>query len=140
MQFYLVLNRQYSVADYLTTVTDTKHRTTLTKSRLSEHSLAIETGRYKTSRLPKEERFCQLCKEDKVQTELHFLTERTKLQPVPTTYFPKYKYKHPEFNHKTNINKIPTHTYTHTLFKKYIIIYVRMYVCIYIFFIPPCPD
>ena len=107
MQCYLALKRQYSVADYLTTVTDTKHRTTLTKYRLCEHSLAIETGRYKKSWLPKEERFCQLCKEDKVETELHFLTECTKLQPVRTKYFPKFKHKHPEFDQITNIKKLP---------------------------------
>ena len=75
MQCYLALKRQYSV----TAVTDTEHRTTLTKYRRNEHSLAIETGRYKKSWFPKEERFCQLCKEDKVETELHFLTECTKL-------------------------------------------------------------
>ena len=107
MQCYLALKREYKLAHYLTTVTDSKHRTTLTKYRLSEHSLAIETGRYKKSWLPKEERFCQLCKEDKVETELHFLTECSKIQPVRTKYFPKFKHKHPEFDNMTDINKIP---------------------------------
>ena len=88
-------------------MTDTKLRTTLTKSRLSEHSLAIQTGRYKQSWLPKEERFCQLCKRDEVETELHFLTECTELQPVRTQYFPKFKHKHPTFDQITNINKMP---------------------------------
>ena len=95
------------MADYLSTVTDTKHRTTLTKYRLSEHSLAIETGRYKKSWLPKEERSCQLCKENKVETELHFLTECTKLKPIRTKYFPKFKKKHPEFDQLTNQTQIP---------------------------------
>ena len=95
------------VQSYLTTVTDTKLRSTLTKSRLSEHSLAIETGRYKQSWLPKEERFCQLCKRDKVETELHFLTECRELQPIRTQYFPKFKHKHPTFDQITNINKMP---------------------------------
>ena len=45
MQCYLALKRQYTVAAYLTTVTDVKHRKMLTKYRLSAHSLAIETGR-----------------------------------------------------------------------------------------------
>ena len=105
MECYLALKREYRLADYLTTVTNIKNRTTLTKYRLSEHSLAIETGRYKKSWLPKEERFCQLCKEDKVETELHFLTECTKLQPARTKYFPKFKHKHPEFEHTAN--KLP---------------------------------
>ena len=102
MQCYLDLKREYRLADYLTTVTNTKYRNTLTKYRLSEHSLAIETGRYKQSWLPKEERFCQLCKENKVETELHFLTECSKLQPVRTKYFPKFKDKHPKFERLNN--------------------------------------
>ena len=53
MQCYLALNRQYSVAPYLTTVTDVRHRVMLTKYRLSAHSLAIETGRHKRSCCPK---------------------------------------------------------------------------------------
>lgn len=85
------------MAGYLTTVTDSKQRTTLTKYRLHEHSLAVETGRYKNSRLPKEERFCQLCKEEKVETELLFLTEYTKLRHVQNKYFPKL-HQHPEFD------------------------------------------
>ena len=114
MQCYLDLKREYRLADYLTTVTNTKYRNILTKYRLSEHSLAIETGRYKQSWLPKEERFCQLCKEDKVETELHFLTECTKLQPVRTKYFPKFRHKHPQFNHMNDINKIPILLGEHT--------------------------
>ena len=46
-QCYLALNRQYVVADYLTTVTDRKLRKTLTRYRLSEHSLARETGHHR---------------------------------------------------------------------------------------------
>lgn len=75
------------MAEHLTTVTDIKQRTTLTKHRLTD------------------ERLCQPCTEGKVETGLHFLIERTKLQPVRTKYFPKFKLKHPEFDHITN--KIP---------------------------------
>ncbi len=107
MQGYLALKRQYSVADYLTTVTVLCQGSSLFSVRLSEHNLVIDTGRYKKSWLPKEECFCQLCKEGKVETELHFLTECTKLQPFRTKYFPKFKHNHPEFDHITNINKIP---------------------------------
>ena len=64
MQCYLSLKREFSVADFLTPATDIKLRTPLTNFRLSEHNLAIETDRYKQSWLPKEERFCQLCKRD----------------------------------------------------------------------------
>ena len=41
----MALNREYTVAEYLTTVTDPNLRKALTMYRLSEHSLAIEKGR-----------------------------------------------------------------------------------------------
>ena len=63
MQCYLALNRQYTVAPYLTTVTDVRHKVMLTKYRLSAHSLAIETGRHRKTWLPKEERLSQQCEE-----------------------------------------------------------------------------
>ena len=71
---------------------------TVTEHRPSEHNLSIENGRYKQSWLPKKEPFCQLCKKDNVETELHFLIECTKIQPVQTKYLPKFKHKHPEFD------------------------------------------
>ena len=61
MQCYLALNRQYTVAKYLTMVTDQNLRKTLTKYRLSEHSLAIEKGRHRKTWLPVEERLCNHC-------------------------------------------------------------------------------
>ena len=42
LEFYLALTREYTMSEYLTTVTDPHFRKTLTMSRLSEHSLAIE--------------------------------------------------------------------------------------------------
>ena len=42
MQCYLALTRPYTTADYLSAVTDLQIKPTLTKSRLSERSLAID--------------------------------------------------------------------------------------------------
>ena len=50
---------EYTVAEYLTTVTDPNLRKTLTMYRLSEHSLAIENGRRR---------------QNEMETELHILT------------------------------------------------------------------
>ena len=54
------LNRQYTVATYLTTLFDTKLRRTLTKYRPSEHNLAVEVGRHRQTWLPREERLCSV--------------------------------------------------------------------------------
>jgi hypothetical protein len=68
----LALNREYTVAEYLTTVTDSNLRTSLTMYRLSEHSLAIEKGCRRQTWLSKD-RLCAHCPQNEVETELHFL-------------------------------------------------------------------
>ncbi len=56
LQFYRTLKSNYELEDYLQSVRDTKQRRILTKYRLSEHRLAIETGRHRKSWLPREQR------------------------------------------------------------------------------------
>ena len=87
---YLALNRQYTVAEYLSTVTDNKVRKTLTMYRLSEHSLAIERGRYRQTWLPREDRLCSHCSQGVVETELHFLTACDKYKHIREQYYPKF--------------------------------------------------
>ena len=72
LKCYLALNREYTVAEPLTTVTDPNLRKALTMYRLSEHSLAIEKGR----RMRR-------------QTELHFLTSCQMYDHIRDTYFPQ---------------------------------------------------
>ena len=50
------LKRQYTMAEYLITVSEPKIRKILTKYRLGELSLAIEPGRHRQTWLPREER------------------------------------------------------------------------------------
>ena len=63
---------------YLRDVTNVKHRSALSKLRLSAHKLEIETGRYKKTqgkKTPAEERFCALCQfqgQETVEDEIHF--------------------------------------------------------------------
>ena len=59
---------------YLTNVTNVEHRIALTKLRLSNHSLAIETGRYAKPYQAPNERICQVCK-DGVEDEEHFMVK-----------------------------------------------------------------
>ena len=47
LKCYQALKTEYELEEYLLTVRDTKQRQILTKYRLSDHSLAIERGRYK---------------------------------------------------------------------------------------------
>ena len=98
MQCYLALNREYILANYLTRVTDKKLRRTLTKYRISEHSLAIETGRHRRSWLPVDDRLCQHCSLREVETELHFTTKCDKYREIREIYFAKFNNFCPRFN------------------------------------------
>ena len=97
LQCYLALNRQYMVADYLTTVTDRKLRKTLTRYRLSEHSLAIETGHHRQTWLPREYSLCSLCSRGEVETEQHFLLHCDKYSDQREYFFPKIIIQYKEF-------------------------------------------
>ena len=59
LECYLALNREYTVAEYMTTVTDPKLKKALTMYRLNEHSLTIEKGRRSQTWLSREERLSQ---------------------------------------------------------------------------------
>ena len=62
------IRREEKCEDYLRQVL---HRITLTKLRLSNHKLAIETGRYVRPYNKPKERICSICKKD-VEDEIHF--------------------------------------------------------------------
>ena len=83
------LNRQYNLAAYLTTVSGTKLRRTLTKYRVSEHNLAVEVGWHRQTWLPRKERFCSYCDQGTVETELHFLTYCNQYDSFRDQYFAK---------------------------------------------------
>ena len=76
----------YKCEDYLRQVTNVQHRITLTKLRLSNHKLAIETGRYVRPYKKPEERICPSCNKE-VEDEIHFLTLCPAYQEKRSTLF-----------------------------------------------------
>ena len=90
LQCYLALNREYTVADYLSTVTDTRQRKTMTRYRLSNHNLAIEKGRHRQTWLPREDRLCTNCNQGAIETEFHFLAECCQWKEIRDQLFPKF--------------------------------------------------
>ncbi len=106
LECYLALNRDYTTADYLSTVKDRKLRRQMTRYRLSNHTLGIETGRYRQHWLPKESRICPYCTHGEVETEQHFLTSCPNYQHIRDTFYPKFETLCPDFkllNKKTQI-------------------------------------
>ena len=106
LETYVSLNRQYTVANYLTTVSDKKMRKTLTKYRLSEHNLAVEVGRHRQTWLPREERLCSFCNQGTVETELHFLIYCNHNQSLRDYYFDKITQIFPEFHHLNDLDRL----------------------------------
>ena len=70
LECYLALNREYTVAEYLTAVTKPKLRKSLTIYGLSEHSLNIEKGRRRQTWLSRENRLCAHCPQNEVESEI----------------------------------------------------------------------
>ena len=75
LEFFTSQKSIYSQERYLSAIKKFKYRQTLSKLRLSNHSLNIEAGRYKKPKIPREQRICFLCNLSKVETESHFLFE-----------------------------------------------------------------
>ena len=72
LRTYCLFKRSFNIENYLAVLPFEKRRM-LTKLRISYHQLAIEKGRYKN--IPVDQRFCDTCKENVVEDELHFLLE-----------------------------------------------------------------
>jgi len=58
LQCYLTLKREFTLANYPSTIQCPKLRKMFTTHRMSEHSLATEKGWHRQSWLPQQERLC----------------------------------------------------------------------------------
>ena len=70
LSLYSKLKSEIGIEKYLLEEPSFKNRQMITKLRVSDHTLEIETGRYKN--IPRENRNCKLCK-DEIDDEYHFL-------------------------------------------------------------------
>ena len=77
----LILNRLSHLS-----VRDVKQRQILTKYRLSDHNLAVETDRHRKTWLRREHRMCDHCQAEKVETEEHFLLHCKKCEILRRIY------------------------------------------------------
>ena len=105
LEWYLALNREYTVTEYLATVTDPKLRTSLTMYRLSEHSLAIEKGCRRQTWLSREDRLCAHFPQNEVK--MHFLTSCQMYDHIRDTYFHQITQINKEFENKPKFDKLP---------------------------------
>ena len=70
LRTYAIFKKQIGPEKYLTEIKNPSTRKQVSKLRLSNHTLLIETGRHQ--KIPKEIGFCPFC-QNAVETEIHFL-------------------------------------------------------------------
>ena len=70
LRTYGMLKKTIGREEYLSKIRNTKHRQMLTKFRLSNHKLLIETGRH--MKLPKHQRICPTCHVG-IEDEIHLI-------------------------------------------------------------------
>jgi hypothetical protein len=87
------------VEEYLTTVTEPK-----IKKILNYVQTRCRRGQTWLSR---EDRLCAHCPQNEVETEQHFLTSCPMYGHIRDTHFPQITQTHEEFEHKSNIDKLP---------------------------------
>ena len=73
LRTYGKFKTEYKMEDYLKCVKNFKYRKVLSKLRLSNHRLRIETGRFINE--PPENRICIYCNTQSVENEEHFLVQ-----------------------------------------------------------------
>ena len=71
---YAKIKDKFGYEEYLDCIKVDKHQVALTRLRVSNHRLHVETGRYKRPYIPRHERICELCQEE-VEDEFHFICQ-----------------------------------------------------------------
>lgn len=101
------IKTNYELAPYLTEIKEYKQRKLMASYRVSDHSLAIETGRHRQTWLPREERLCAQCNGGAVEDECHFLTECSKYTSLRNNFFEQFEQIIPQFQTLNNEEKMP---------------------------------
>lgn len=71
LDIYKLVKKDYEAEDYLTLIRDFDERKTFTKFRVSNHKLAIETGRYGKQSTQRNQRLCVYCDLNEIENEEH---------------------------------------------------------------------
>ncbi|KAG1932341.1 kinesin-like protein KIF13A [Pimephales promelas] len=106
LKYFNKIKSDYKLAPYLTDISNYGQRKILTKYRISDHSLCVETGRHKQSWRERELRVCLHCPDGAVEDELHFLTECSKYKNIRDAYFTQIAQIVPQFQQASPINKL----------------------------------
>lgn len=109
LEFFRIFKDNYETEDYLNQIHYFDQRRKFTKFRISNHKLAIETGRYfKDKTAEKHLRQCKCCDNGAIESEMHLLYHCPLYDHLRNEFFEKIK--------QTNINISDYSEYTYKLF------------------------
>ena len=104
--FYKVFKAKYSTFDYLHQLRNFNERQDLVKSKVSNHKLMIELGRYQSDDIPGENRLCPLCKSNQVENEPYFLFHCSRYSFQRETFLNRVNEIIPDFEKKSTSESI----------------------------------
>ena len=88
LETYCIFKHNFEFEEYLDYINDKKLRIALTKIRVSSHDLLIEVGRY--TNIPRNQRICQNCTMNVVESEYHFLLVCNKYRDIRKQFLKPY--------------------------------------------------
>jgi len=104
LRFYKNIKRNFNLEPYIIHPINSKYQRAMTKLRLSNHKLPIETGRHQQKQI--EDRICTICNLKEVGDELHILGHcaNKNLQIARDTFLSEVLVICPQLNHLNNDN------------------------------------
>ena len=103
LRTYAIFKTNIGYENYLSKITNPKIRTHITKLRLSNHNLMIETGRHK--KINREMRICPLCHKG-IEDEMHFLFSCPAYKTIREDLFITFNLEKPNFRFLSNNTKL----------------------------------
>ena len=86
LEFYCQHKSEFTTEPYLSHIDNPKHRSSVTRLRISAHDLYIERGRYERPLVPRESRWCAFCymhyNSKCIEDEMHALTTCPLTYPI----------------------------------------------------------
>jgi len=92
--------------NYLNVINDRNIRKSLCRLRISAHNLAIEKGRHRRPhKIPANERYCDICNEDKIGNEMHTIISCKTLEKCRDDLYRSILTENPDFKELDNAEK-----------------------------------
>ena len=79
LRTYVQIKTNFGFEKYLDLLKDSKKRRCITKFKICSHKLGIESGRYVRPLIPVNERICNICDKQEIDSKIHFFNNCTQV-------------------------------------------------------------